>query len=183
MLLSIRPNALIMLLLFLLLCLTLVSFGKLLINFFIVNLLMQYQTLYILPICQTLLPAFSHLRFTSFVLISGRIPTLPFLIYHALTFLLVLMSFFQQPLSKLISESPDTHCDLDPIPSTLLKSELLLVFPPYLLSLIFLLLLGFSPISSNLVLFTLLLKSLTLMKMNCPMTDLSLISFFPFQTY
>jgi hypothetical protein len=62
MLLSLRTNALFMILQFLLLCLTLVSYGKLLINFFIVNLLMLYRTLYILSICQTLLPAFSHLE-------------------------------------------------------------------------------------------------------------------------
>jgi hypothetical protein len=91
MLLSLRPNARFMLLLFL-------SIPR--INFFIVNLLMLYQTLCTLPIGQTLLPACSHSRFTSVVLISGQIPTLLLLIYHALTFLLVLMSFVQQPLLK-----------------------------------------------------------------------------------
>jgi hypothetical protein len=44
-----------------------------------------------------------------------------------------------------------------------------------LLSLIFLLLLGFYLMSSNIVLYTLFLKSLTLIKMNCPSTDLSLV--------
>ena len=72
---------------------------------FIVNLLMLYQTLCNLPVCQTLLPAFSHLRFTSFVLISGQIQTLVLLIYHALTFLLVMMSFVRQLLLKSLNLS------------------------------------------------------------------------------
>ena len=105
MLLSLRPNAPFTLLPFLLVYQILVSFGKLLINFFIVNLLMLHQTLCNLPICQTLLPAFSHLRFTSFVLIFGQIQTLVLLIYHALTFLLVMMSFVRQLLLRSLNLS------------------------------------------------------------------------------
>jgi hypothetical protein len=86
------------------------------------NLLMLYQILCILPICQTLLPAFSHLRFTSFVLISSQIQTLLHLTYdspHIPPRFDVFRPATSAEGSKLISESPDTHCDLDP--STLLK--------------------------------------------------------------
>ena len=100
MLLSLRPNVLFLLLLFLLVCLILVSFGTLLINFFIVVLLMLYQTLFILQIWPTLLPAFSHLRFTNFVLIFSRIQTPFLLMYCAFIFLLVLISFVRQLLLK-----------------------------------------------------------------------------------
>ena len=46
------------------------------------------------------------------------------LTYHALTLVLILMFFIllpQNEISKLTSESPDTHCDLDLILCSLLK--------------------------------------------------------------
>jgi hypothetical protein len=77
--------------------------------------------------------------------------------------------------SKLISESSDTHCDLDPILSTLLKKCTSALLPTITTIINLSLASGVFLISSNLALYILFLKSLILIKMNCPTTDLSLI--------
>ena len=104
-------------------CLILVSFGKLLIDFFIVNLLMLCQTLHPSNLLNSFACFFSskiqtlHINFQSNLNSASphtpcsQIP-LRFDVFRPATFAEV---------CKLISESPDTHCDLDPIPCILLK--------------------------------------------------------------
>jgi Reverse transcriptase (RNA-dependent DNA polymerase) len=85
-------------------------------------------------------------------------------------------------MSKLISESPDTHCGLDPSYSYYSAKKCTCALLPTITTIINLSLasgvLSDEFKSSSVHLF---LKSLTVIKMNCPITDLSLIliSFLP----
>ena len=82
-------------------------------------------------------------------------------------------------ISKLIDESNDTYCDLDPIPSSLLKKcKFALYFqlsPKTPISPIFLLLLVFFLINTNPAKFILSLRNLTVIKMTCLIIDPFLI--------
>jgi hypothetical protein len=78
--------------------------------------------------------------------------------------------------SKLISESPDIHCDLHPSYSCDSAKKCTCALLLTITTIINLFLAsGVLLMSSNLVLCTLFLKSLTLIKINCPSTDLSLV--------
>jgi hypothetical protein len=110
-LLSLRPNALFMFLLFLLFSRTLVNFGKLLINFFIVNLLMLYQTLHPSNLSNTFASFFlskiHKLRINLRSNSNSATPHIP--CPHIPPRFDVLCAATFAEVFKLISESPDTH--------------------------------------------------------------------------
>jgi hypothetical protein len=119
----IKAKRIFTLLLFLLLCLTLINFGKLLIKFFIVNLLMLCQTLHPSNLSNALASYFSSKIHKLCINIRSNsnsphitCPHIPphFDVFRAATFAEV---------SIIISKSPDTRSDFDPIPSTLLKKS------------------------------------------------------------